>query len=104
MTGKKFYAKTRTGAIKLRSWIIINIFYQARTAMGIHGLPKLPPGPTMPDPLRPAGRPPPKRPFCSGQPAGQAACGSLQPPWIPHAIWACVFDTSLGMDGMDDNK
>jgi hypothetical protein len=36
---------------------------QARMARGIHGLPKVSTRPTMPNPLRPAGGPPPKRPY-----------------------------------------
>jgi hypothetical protein len=41
---------------------------------------------------RPAGWPPPKRPYSclgGGRNAGRSACGRLLPPWIPHAVRAC---------------
>jgi hypothetical protein len=65
---------------------------QARTGRGIHGLPKVSCGPTMPDPYMPCGRATPQmalRPFGGGPSTGWAACGRLLPPWIPHAVRAC---------------
>jgi hypothetical protein len=44
-------------------------------------------GPPYPTLLRPAGGPPPKRPynhFWGSTPAGKAACGRLLPPWTSH--------------------
>ena len=57
-----------------------------RMAMGGHGLPKVSPGPAMPDP---AGGLPLKRPnshFRGGPPVGQVTCSCLLPLWTPHAI------------------
>jgi hypothetical protein len=54
---------------------------------------KFHPGPPCSILLRPVGGPPPKRPygrFKGVPPTGQAACGRLLPPWIPHAVQACV--------------
>jgi hypothetical protein len=62
-----------------------------RMAKGGHGLPKALPGPAMPNPLHPAGRPPMKQPQGSfrGSPlAGQAAYGHLLPLRTLHAVYA----------------
>jgi hypothetical protein len=52
---------------------------------------KFHPGPPCPTLLRPVGGPPLKQ-FSDclggGPPTGQAACGLLLPPWIPHAVRA----------------
>jgi hypothetical protein len=56
---------------------------------------KFHPGPPCPTLLRPAGGPPPKRPysrFGGGPPAERAACGHLLPPWIPLPVRACCLD------------
>jgi hypothetical protein len=58
-------------------------------ARGGHRLPKVSPGPPCLTLLRPAGGPPPKRPyghFRGSPPAGRAACSRLLPPWKPHAV------------------
>jgi hypothetical protein len=54
---------------------------------------KFHPGPPCPTLLRPAGGPPPKRPYghlgvCP--PAGRAACGCLLSPWTPLTVRACL--------------
>jgi transcription elongation factor Elf1 len=62
-------------------------------ARGIHGLPKVSLGPAMHNPCTPCGRATPKRPsshFYGGPPIGRVACGRFLPPWIPHAVRACV--------------
>jgi hypothetical protein len=71
-------------------------------ARGDHGLPKVSPGPPMPNLSTPcsAGGPPLKQPFShlrGGRPTGRAACGLLLPPKTPHAIrlCACAFRTDL---------
>jgi hypothetical protein len=59
---------------------------------GGRGLPRVSPGPAMPDPSMPCGRPPLKRPygrFRGGPPARRAAWGRLLSPWIPHAARFC---------------
>jgi hypothetical protein len=70
---------------------------QAHMARGIHGLPKVSPRPTMPNPSTPrrtthdtALRPFQGWPACR---AGRAAYGCLLPPWIPHSIraWCTLF-------------
>jgi hypothetical protein len=56
---------------------------------------KFHPAPPCPILLRPAGGPPPKRPYGRlgvGPPIGQAACGRLLPPWIPFLVRACLPD------------
>jgi hypothetical protein len=80
-------------------------------ARGGHGIPKVSPGPAMPDPSTPCGRataemalcpyalmplcPYALMPLCpyalmplfrGGPPAGQAACSRLLPLWTPHAV------------------
>jgi hypothetical protein len=62
---------------------------------------KFHPGPPCPTLLRPAGGPPPTRPYCrfwGGPPAGQAACGRLLPPWIPDVVRACPSPYASGSD------
>jgi hypothetical protein len=62
------------------------VMLQACMARGIYGLPKVSPGPAMPNPSTPFGRATHEtasRPFWGGRPA---ACGRLLPPWIPHAF------------------
>jgi hypothetical protein len=49
---------------------------QAHMARGIHELPKVSPGPAMPNP---------------STPCRQAACGRLLALWIPHAVRACFL-------------
>jgi hypothetical protein len=58
-----------------------------RMARGGHGLHKVSPGPVMPYPPTPAGRPPLKQPYGRSRgdpPARRATCGCLLPFWTPH--------------------
>jgi hypothetical protein len=65
-----------------------------RMARGGQGLTKVSLGPAMPYPSTLCWKPPPETaisPFQGWPSAGQAACSSLPPPGIPHAIslWTC---------------
>jgi hypothetical protein len=51
-----------------------------RMARGGHGIPKVSPGPAMPDPSTPCGQT-----FRGGSPAGRVACGRLLPFGTPYA-------------------
>jgi hypothetical protein len=62
---------------------------QSRIAKGIHGLLKVSPGSTMPDPSMPCGRATLKWPYShlwGGSSAGQTACSRLLPTWTDHTV------------------
>jgi hypothetical protein len=69
-----------------------------RMARGGHGLPKVSPGLTMPNPYTPCRRATPETALCpfqgwpahrDGPPTGRAACSRLLPLWTPHAVGLC---------------
>jgi hypothetical protein len=84
-----------------------------RMAWGGHELPKVLPGPAIPYPSTPWGRPLLNRPydhFMGGPPAGCEVNGSLLPHWTPHAICQCFtasyslrFEFS-GQGGVDAHR
>jgi hypothetical protein len=79
---EQFCRQTQSDRIVVRS-CITTVFHQARMAKGIHGLPKVSPGPAMLDPSTPCGRPTPEMalmPF-RGWPAGKR--GGLRPSSTP---------------------
>jgi hypothetical protein len=101
----RLYLKsTRTFLTHVAILSLIQI--QARTGRGIHGLPKVSPGPAMPNPYTPCGRTTPEtalRPF-RGWPAHRA--GGLRPSSspldTPSRIWAYSDHSGLLQFIQDD--
>jgi len=72
--------------------VCLTVGLAAHMARGIHGLPKVLPGPLMPNPSMPCRWAISKQPyshFKGGPPSEQAACSHPLPFWTPHTVWVC---------------
>jgi hypothetical protein len=79
--------------MSINSTIYFHFSYHGRMARGDHGLPKVLPGPAMPNPFTPCRLTTPETAyscFRGGLPARLAASGHLLPLWTPHAIRLCL--------------
>jgi hypothetical protein len=104
----------RQGAIPVREGVAMDFFSFSQTGIDRQAIwggvstysLKFHAGP--PTLIRPAGRPPPKRPYGrlgGGPPTGRAACGHLLPPWIPLPVQACkasFLSVTLLPDSLSD--